>query len=55
MEAPEVSEFRQCILDASWEQAEASLIGLGVSDEQALVVSTMYHWPHLQMSDDGLL
>lgn len=38
MEAPEVSEFRQCILDASWDQAVASLASLGVADQQSYLV-----------------
>lgn len=33
METPEVSEFRQCILDGAWASAEAALMRLGVSEE----------------------
>jgi hypothetical protein len=38
MESPEVAEFRQCILDASWEQAEAALLRLGVASDQDVLV-----------------
>lgn len=38
MEAPEVSEFRECILDASWDLAVASLANLGVVDQQSYLV-----------------
>ena len=38
MESPEVAEFRQYVLGASWEQAEAALIRLGVTDEDNLMV-----------------
>jgi hypothetical protein len=41
MEAPEVSEFRQYILDASWDKAEAALMHLGVTDDQGLWVSLL--------------
>ncbi|KAH9950266.1 WD40 repeat-like protein [Amylocystis lapponica] len=34
MEMPEVSEFRKCILDASWDRADAILLRLGVGDER---------------------
>jgi WD repeat-containing protein 26 len=34
-----VSEFRQCILDASWDQAESALLRIGVSDDESLAVS----------------
>ncbi|KAL6301773.1 WD40 repeat-like protein [Sparassis latifolia] len=36
MESPEVSEFRKCILDASWDSAEAALMRLGVADDERL-------------------
>ncbi|OCH88195.1 WD40 repeat-like protein [Obba rivulosa] len=36
MEAPEVAEFRKCILDASWDRAEAALLRLGVGDDDRL-------------------
>jgi hypothetical protein len=39
MEAPEVSEFRQYILDGSWILAEAALMRLGVSDDEGLLVN----------------
>jgi hypothetical protein len=38
MESSEVAEFRQCILDASWAQAEAALLGIGVPDDHTLKV-----------------
>jgi WD repeat-containing protein 26 len=38
MESPEVAEFRQCILDASWAQAEAALLRIGVPNDQTLAV-----------------
>ena len=40
METPEVSEFRQCILDGAWASAEAALMRLGVSEE-GIWVSTL--------------
>ncbi|KAF8643801.1 hypothetical protein AX16_008819 [Volvariella volvacea WC 439] len=36
MEAPEVSEFRQYILDGLWPKAETALMRMGVRDDQAL-------------------
>jgi WD repeat-containing protein 26 len=39
MEAPEVSEFRQYILDANWVDAEAALIRLGVTENEGLWAS----------------
>ncbi|EMD38068.1 hypothetical protein CERSUDRAFT_152691 [Gelatoporia subvermispora B] len=36
MEAPEVAEFRRCILDGSWERAQATLLRLGVEDDERL-------------------
>jgi len=36
MEAPEVSDFRQYILDGSWGKAEAALMRLAVSDDEGL-------------------
>lgn len=39
MESSEVSDFRQYILDASWNDAEASLVRLGVANEEGLWVN----------------
>jgi hypothetical protein len=39
MEAPEVSAFRQYILDGSWGKAEAALMRLTARDEEGLWVS----------------
>lgn len=39
MESAEVSEFRQCILDGAWDNAEAALMRLGVADDEGLWVS----------------
>lgn len=39
MESSEVSEFRQCILDGAWDNAEAALMRLGVADNDGLWVS----------------
>ncbi|TFY66673.1 hypothetical protein EVG20_g4410 [Dentipellis fragilis] len=36
MESPEVSEFRQCIIDGDWGEAEAALTRLGVSEDDGL-------------------
>ncbi|KAA1469347.1 WD40 repeat-like protein [Dentipellis sp. KUC8613] len=36
MESPEVSEFRQCILDGDWGEAEVALTRLGVSEDEGL-------------------
>ncbi|CAL1705275.1 unnamed protein product [Somion occarium] len=36
MESPEVSDFRQCILDGAWAQAEAALEHLGVAELEDL-------------------
>ncbi|KAG6909629.1 hypothetical protein DXG01_016411 [Tephrocybe rancida] len=36
MEEPEVADFRQFILDGSWAKAEASLMRLGVSEDDGL-------------------
>jgi hypothetical protein len=38
MESPEVAEFRHYVMEALWEQAEAALIRLGVTDEDNLMV-----------------
>ena len=38
MEAQEVSEFRQYILEASWSDAEDALMRLGVTDSDGLWV-----------------
>jgi hypothetical protein len=40
MESSEVSDFRQYILEASWNDAEASLMRLGVTSEEGLWVNT---------------
>ena len=40
METPEVAEFRRCILDASWDSAEAALVRLGVTEGEGLWVRT---------------
>ena len=39
METPEVAEFRRCILNASWDSAEAALMRLGVTEDDGLWVS----------------
>lgn len=39
MEAPEVSDFRQYVLEGSWAKAEAALLRLGVVDQEGLWVS----------------
>ncbi|KAF9792158.1 WD40 repeat-like protein [Thelephora terrestris] len=39
MESTEVAEFRNYVMEASWEQAEAALIRLGVTDEDNLMES----------------
>lgn len=36
LETPSVSQFRQYVLEAAWDRAEACLIGLGVTDEDSL-------------------
>ena len=41
METPEVAEFRRCILDASWDSAEAALMRLGVTEGEGLWVSVV--------------
>ena len=41
MEAPQVSQFRQRILDGNWHEAEESLRTLGVPNEAAYVVATV--------------
>jgi hypothetical protein len=38
MESPQVAEFRQCILEASWTQAEAALLRIGVPGGHPLAV-----------------
>lgn len=38
MEAPEVSQFRQYILDGLWPKAEAALVRLGVQEDEGLWV-----------------
>jgi len=38
MESPEVSQFRQFILNGMWAKAEAALERLGVDDEEGLWV-----------------
>lgn len=39
MEAPEVSQFRQYILEASWDKAEEALTRLGVTEVDKLWAS----------------
>lgn len=41
MESPEVAEFRHYVMEASWEQVEAALIRLGVTDEDNLMVCSI--------------
>ncbi|KAI0797559.1 WD40 repeat-like protein [Abortiporus biennis] len=36
METPQVSEFRQCILDGAWSNAETALMHLGVNEDALL-------------------
>ena len=38
METPEVAEFRRCILNASWDSAEAALMRLSVTENDSLWV-----------------
>jgi len=38
MESPEVSQFRQYILDGMWSKAEAALMRLGVQEDEGLWV-----------------
>jgi len=45
MESPEVSQFRQLILDGLWSKAEAALIRLGVEGEEGLWVSFLICLP----------
>jgi hypothetical protein len=42
MEAPEVSEFRRYILEASWSNAEDALTRLGVDDSDGLWVRVCF-------------
>lgn len=42
MESPEVAEFRHHVMEASWEQAEAALVRLGVTDEDNLMVRFIF-------------
>ena len=44
MESPEVAEFRHYVMEALWEQAEAALIRLGVTDEDNLMVRFTAVW-----------
>jgi WD repeat-containing protein 26 len=39
METPQAAIFRQYILDGAWDDAEAALAGLGMTDGNGLVVS----------------
>lgn len=41
METPDVSKFRQCILDGDWGSAEDTLVRLGLSDEEGLWVRAL--------------
>ena len=52
MEAPEVSEFRQYILDADWSAAEAALVRLGVTEDEGLWVSSSPGRPQIRMGSD---
>jgi len=47
MESPEVSQFRQFILNGMWAKAEAALERLGVEDEEGLWVCGT--WPSLTL------
>jgi len=38
MEAPEVSDFREYILEGSWLKAEAALLSLGINQEEGIWV-----------------
>jgi hypothetical protein len=40
MESPEVSQFRQLILDGLWSKADAALMRLGVDEEEGLWVGS---------------
>ena len=42
MESPEVSQFRQLILDGLWSKAEAALMRLGVDEEEGLWVGSLH-------------
>ena len=42
MESPEVSQFRQLILDGLWSKADAALTRLGVDEEEGLWVSSQF-------------
>ena len=42
MESPEVSQFRQLILDGMWSKAEVALLRLGVDEEEGLWVGFFY-------------
>ena len=53
METPEVAEFRRCILDASWDSAEAALMRLGVTEGEGLWVSVVITGPEMITSRDG--
>ena len=43
MESPEVSQFRQLILDGLWPKAEAALMRLGVDEEEGLWVRSPHY------------
>ncbi len=43
MEVPEVSRFKQCILNADWGSAESYLAALGVFDEENIRVRSKLH------------
>jgi WD repeat-containing protein 26 len=47
MESPEVSQFRQLILDGLWSKAEAALVRLGVDEEEGLWVGSFPPHPFL--------
>lgn len=45
MESPEVSQFRQFILNGMWAKAEAALERLGVEQEEGLWVRVIFTFP----------
>lgn len=49
MESPEVSQFRQLILDGLWSKAEAALIRLGVDEEEGLWVRSLPQFSKLSI------
>jgi hypothetical protein len=47
MEAPQVAEFRQYVLEGVWDTAEDLLASLGVSDPADLLVRA---YPHFKLT-----